>query len=193
MNPISALDAVLIENMAVGQLIASVELREVVSFSMPSRWIGSLAGGENTMGQVCAELGTELIEFNGEADHMHPLVGYPPNLAISTPVQRVEGRTADAVRREYTEAGVRAARTPLVAVLLRRLLRRRTTAHSPAERRVAFAPLVIVYRISLPVPRTARPNRSRPNQSAQWRYRHESSVDWHRRRWPGIGPHRYRS
>lgn len=51
------------------------------------------------MGQVCAELGTELIEFNGEADHMHPLVGYPPNLAISTPVQLVEGRTADAVRR----------------------------------------------------------------------------------------------
>lgn len=67
MNPISALDVILIENMAVGQLIASVELREVVSFSIPLRWIGSLAGGENTIGQVCAELGTELIEFNGEA------------------------------------------------------------------------------------------------------------------------------
>lgn len=193
MNPISALDAVLIENMAVGQLIASVKPREVVSFSMPSRWIGPLAGGENTMGQVCAELGTELIEFDGEADHMRLLVAYPPTWAISTLVQLLEGRTADAVRREYTEAGVRADRVPLVAVLLRRLLRGRTTAHSPAERRVAFAPLVIVYRISLPVPRTARPNRSKPNRSAQWRYRHESSVDWHRRRWPAIGPHRYRS
>lgn len=145
------------------------------------------------MGQVCAELGTELIEFDGEADHMRLLVAYPPTWAISTLVQLLEGRTADAVRREYTEAGVRADRVPLVAVLLRRLLRGRTTAHSPAERRVAFAPLVIVYRISLPVPRTARPNRSKPNRSAQWRYRHESSVDWHRRRWPGIGPHRYRS
>ncbi|CDM78564.1 transposase [Mycobacterium marinum E11] len=79
MNSASAPDALPIENMAIGQLIASVKPREVVSFSIPLRRIGPLAGGENTMGQVCAELGTELIEFDGEADHMrcssptHPL------------------------------------------------------------------------------------------------------------------------
>jgi putative transposase len=32
----------------------------------------------------CAELNVELVEFNGEADHVHLLVAYPPTLAIST-------------------------------------------------------------------------------------------------------------
>ncbi|MGJ6127063.1 IS200/IS605 family transposase [Mycolicibacterium sp. Y3] len=63
---------------------------------------------ENTMHGVCAELDTELIEFNGETDHVHLLVAYPPTLAISTLVQRLKGRTAHAVRREYTGICIRA-------------------------------------------------------------------------------------
>ena len=54
------------------------------------------------------DVGTELIEFNGEADHVHLLVSYPPTLAISALVQRLKGRTAYAVPREYTGACVRA-------------------------------------------------------------------------------------
>jgi REP-associated tyrosine transposase len=50
----------------------------------------------------------ERVEFNGEPDHVHLLVAYPPTLAISTPVQRLRGRTAYAVRREYAGACVRA-------------------------------------------------------------------------------------
>jgi putative transposase len=57
---------------------------------------------------VCAEVALELVEFNGQADHVHLLMAYPPTLAISTLVQRLKGRTADAVRREYTGACVRA-------------------------------------------------------------------------------------
>lgn len=57
---------------------------------------------------VRADLGVDLVEFNGEADHVHLLVAYPPTLAISTLVQRLKGRTAYAVRREYTGACVRA-------------------------------------------------------------------------------------
>jgi putative transposase len=74
------------------------------------------------------ELDVELVEFNGEADHMHVLVAYPPTLAISTLVERLKGRTAHAVRREYTRALCPRphARTPMVAVLSRRVLRRRT-------------------------------------------------------------------
>jgi putative transposase len=49
-----------------------------------------------------------LVEFNGEADHVHLLLAYPPTLAISVLVQRLKGRTAYAVRREYTGACVRA-------------------------------------------------------------------------------------
>ena len=63
---------------------------------------------ENTMREVCAELNAELVEFNGEADHVHLLVSHPPTLAISTLIQRIKGRTAYAVRREYTGACVRA-------------------------------------------------------------------------------------
>ena len=62
--------------------------------------------GENTMHPVCAELDVELVEFNGEANH--PLVAYPPAPAIATRVQRLKGRTAYAVRREYTRRCVRA-------------------------------------------------------------------------------------
>jgi putative transposase len=63
---------------------------------------------ETTMREVCDDLGAELVEFNGEANHVHLLVAYPPTLAISTLVQRLKGRTAYAVRREYTGVCVRA-------------------------------------------------------------------------------------
>lgn len=63
---------------------------------------------EHTMRTVCTELAAELVEFNGKADHVHLLVAYPPTLAISTLAQRLKGRTAYAVRREYTGRCVRA-------------------------------------------------------------------------------------
>jgi putative transposase len=63
---------------------------------------------ETTMRGVCADLNAELVEFNGEPDHVHLLVAYPPTLAISVLVQRLKGRTAYSVRREYTGVCVRA-------------------------------------------------------------------------------------
>jgi putative transposase len=63
---------------------------------------------EQTMRGVCAELDVELVEFNGETDHVHLLVGYPPTLAISVLAQRLKGRTAHALRREFTGVCVRA-------------------------------------------------------------------------------------
>jgi putative transposase len=64
---------------------------------------------ENTMRTVCADLGAELVEFNGETDHVHLLVAYPPTLAISVLAQHLTGhRTAYAVRREFTGVCVRA-------------------------------------------------------------------------------------
>ncbi|ORV64619.1 hypothetical protein AWC06_06015 [Mycobacterium fragae] len=47
-----------------------------------------------------------MVEFNGEADHAHPLVAYPPTQAISTLMQRLKSRTANSVRRESTGACV---------------------------------------------------------------------------------------
>ncbi|KRQ20609.1 hypothetical protein AOT93_26575 [Mycobacteroides sp. H110] len=63
---------------------------------------------ERTMAEVCADLGTVAVEFNGEADHVYLLVSYLPTLAIFTLVQRLKGRTACVVRREYAGARVRA-------------------------------------------------------------------------------------
>ena len=57
---------------------------------------------------VCAELGVELVELNGEADHVHLPLAYPPTLAISAAVQRLKGRTAYPVRHKYAGVYVRA-------------------------------------------------------------------------------------
>jgi REP-associated tyrosine transposase len=63
---------------------------------------------EHTMRGACDELDAELVEFNGETDHVHPLITYAPTVAISALVQRLKGRTPYAVRREFTGACVRA-------------------------------------------------------------------------------------
>lgn len=63
---------------------------------------------ENTMREVCAELGAVLVKSNAETDHVHLLVSYPPTLAISTQIQPIKGRTAYPVRREDTAACLRA-------------------------------------------------------------------------------------
>jgi putative transposase len=63
---------------------------------------------EATTRGVCGDLDAELVEFNGEADHVHLLVAYPPTLSISVLAQRLKGPTAYALRREYTGICVRA-------------------------------------------------------------------------------------
>ena len=57
---------------------------------------------------MCAGLNAGLVGSNGESDHVHLLVAYPPAPAISVLAQRLKGRTAHAVRREYTSVCVRA-------------------------------------------------------------------------------------
>ena len=46
------------------------------------------------MAGLCAETGAELREFNGENDHVHLLVHYPPKLPVSTLVNRLKGVSA---------------------------------------------------------------------------------------------------
>ena len=99
---------------------------------------------EHTVRAVCAELDVELTEFNGEADHIHMLIAYPPTLAISTLVKRLNRRTAYAVRRRIHRCLCPCphARTPVVPVLLRRLLQRRTAVdHQAVHRRPSTPPL----------------------------------------------------
>ena len=53
-----------------------------------------LTFAENIMHNVSSDLDVELVEFNGDTDHGHLPVQYPPTLAISTLVQRLKGHTA---------------------------------------------------------------------------------------------------
>ena len=44
-----------------------------------------LTFAENTMHNVSSDLDVELVEFNGETDHVHLLVAYLPTMAMVAP------------------------------------------------------------------------------------------------------------
>lgn len=50
---------------------------------------------------VCADFETDLTEFNGEPDHVHLLVQYPPKVAISTLVNSLKGVSSRRLRQEF--------------------------------------------------------------------------------------------
>lgn len=47
---------------------------------------------------VCREFGCELMESNGEADHVHLLVAYPPKVSVSVLVNSLKGVSARRLR-----------------------------------------------------------------------------------------------
>ncbi|MER5421349.1 IS200/IS605 family transposase [Streptosporangium roseum] len=56
---------------------------------------------EEIMREVCADFEVELREFNGEHDHVHLLVHYPPKVALSKLVNSLKGVSARLLRKEY--------------------------------------------------------------------------------------------
>jgi putative transposase len=56
---------------------------------------------EAIMIEVCDNFGAELVEFNGERDHVHLLVHYPPKVALSALVGSLKGVSARLLRKEY--------------------------------------------------------------------------------------------
>lgn len=57
---------------------------------------------EHVMREVCADFGATLAEFNGEDDHVHLLVQYPPAVAISRLVNSLKGVSSRRLRQEFT-------------------------------------------------------------------------------------------
>lgn len=53
------------------------------------------------MRDTCKDLGATLIEFNGEDDHVHLLVEYPPKLPISTLVNSLKGVSSRLLRKRH--------------------------------------------------------------------------------------------
>jgi putative transposase len=50
---------------------------------------------------VCADFGAELVELDGEDDHVHLLVAYPPHVAVARLVNSLKGVAARRLRQRY--------------------------------------------------------------------------------------------
>lgn len=55
---------------------------------------------QTAFNRVCSEFEAKLTEFNGEADHVHLLVEYPPKVAVSVLVNSLKGVSARRLRQE---------------------------------------------------------------------------------------------
>ena len=53
--------------------------------------------------ETCEQMEGELLEFNGEADHVHLLVVCPPKQSLSNFVGKLKGKSAHVLRREFSE------------------------------------------------------------------------------------------
>ena len=51
--------------------------------------------------EICREFNSELLEFNGEEDHVHLLISYPPTVAISTFVNSLKGVSSRFLRQKF--------------------------------------------------------------------------------------------
>ncbi|NJL42267.1 MAG: IS200/IS605 family transposase [Pseudanabaena sp. RU_4_16] len=61
----------------------------------------SLALIEKSFQEVAEKMGFQVLEFNGEANHIHSLIEYPPKLSISQIVNALKGVSS----RRYGQAG----------------------------------------------------------------------------------------
>lgn len=56
---------------------------------------------ETVMRDVCQSFGCELREFDGEDDHVHLLVGFPPTVQLSRLVNSLKGVSSRHLRRKH--------------------------------------------------------------------------------------------
>lgn len=56
---------------------------------------------------VCADFDVELVEMDGEGDHVHLLVNYPPKLAVSSLVNSLKGVSSRLLRRDRPDIAAR--------------------------------------------------------------------------------------
>jgi putative transposase len=56
---------------------------------------------EKSFKEVSTKMNFQILEFNGESDHIHALIEYPPKLSISVMVNSLKGVSS----RRYGQAG----------------------------------------------------------------------------------------
>jgi len=55
---------------------------------------------EAIFSKVCNDFESELVEFDGEHDHVHLLVNYPPKVSISKLVNSLKGASSQRIRKK---------------------------------------------------------------------------------------------
>ena len=50
---------------------------------------------------VCQDFNSELVEFDGEDDHVHLLVNYPPSVSVSSLVNSLKGVSSRLIRKKH--------------------------------------------------------------------------------------------
>jgi putative transposase len=60
--------------------------------------LGTLRG---VFASVCADVGAELVEMDGEDDHVHLLVADPPQVAVARLVNSLKGVSGRRLRQRY--------------------------------------------------------------------------------------------
>ncbi|MFE3518887.1 IS200/IS605 family transposase [Streptomyces sp. NPDC059166] len=58
---------------------------------------------EKAMRAVCEDFEAELVEFNGENNHVHLLVNVPPKVAVSKLVNSLKGVSSRRLRQEFPD------------------------------------------------------------------------------------------
>ncbi len=58
---------------------------------------------ENIFKETMKERGGQLIEFDGESDHVHLLIQYPPKHSVSKIVNNLKGRSSRLLRRDMPD------------------------------------------------------------------------------------------
>lgn len=58
---------------------------------------------EQVMRDVCAKFEVELTEFNGESDHVHLLINYPPKVALSKLINSLKGVSSRRIRQQFPD------------------------------------------------------------------------------------------
>lgn len=68
--------------------------RDVINVPMLERM-------EDLVKETCAQMECELVEFNGENDHVHLMVSVHPKIPVSSLVGKLKGKTAYFIRKEF--------------------------------------------------------------------------------------------
>ena len=60
----------------------------------------ALAWRQGHFAKVCGAMGCDLLACDGEADHLHAIVEYPPKVSISVLVNALKGTSSRLLRKE---------------------------------------------------------------------------------------------